>query len=145
MASSPSTRTKVFISYSHADKEWLERLKRHLKPFIAEGARDLRWTRRICLSSADAVHVASPLDRGCAKFITTDGGLSPANMRDAVPKLAPLGLQAIAGSGTVVLLDRYRQGDLLSGGQGTHDRAWDATWLMAASSPSLPSSMMTAG
>src|SRR5215203_5577922 len=40
MASSPSTRTKVFISYSHADKEWLERLKRHLKPLIRDGRLD---------------------------------------------------------------------------------------------------------
>src|SRR3954454_14619457 len=40
MAPSPSTRTKVFISYSHADKEWLERLKRHLKPLVREGNLD---------------------------------------------------------------------------------------------------------
>ena len=37
MAPSPSTRTKVFISYSHVDQEWLERLKRHLKPLVREG------------------------------------------------------------------------------------------------------------
>src|SRR5512133_170514 len=40
MAPSPSTRTKVFISYSHADKAWLERLKRHLKPLVREGHLD---------------------------------------------------------------------------------------------------------
>jgi hypothetical protein len=36
MAPSPSTRTKVFISYSHADKDWLDRLRRHLKPLVRE-------------------------------------------------------------------------------------------------------------
>ena len=40
MASSPSTRTKVFISYSHADKEWLDRLKRHLKPLVRDDRLD---------------------------------------------------------------------------------------------------------
>ena len=40
MAPSPSTRTKAFISYSHADKEWLDRLKRHLKPLVREGNLD---------------------------------------------------------------------------------------------------------
>ena len=34
----PTTRTRVFVSYSHKDRKWLERLKVHIKPLIREGA-----------------------------------------------------------------------------------------------------------
>src|SRR3954447_20322525 len=31
-------RTRVFVSYSHRDRKWLDRVKVHLKPLVREGA-----------------------------------------------------------------------------------------------------------
>jgi hypothetical protein len=40
-------RTKVFVSYSHDDKEWLERLRVHLSPLQREGILDFWDDTRI--------------------------------------------------------------------------------------------------
>jgi TIR domain-containing protein len=40
-------RTKVFVSYSHTDKRWLERVKVHLKPLIREQGIDIWDDSRI--------------------------------------------------------------------------------------------------
>lgn len=37
MSAQPPSGTRIFISYSHADAAWLERLRRHLKPLVRQG------------------------------------------------------------------------------------------------------------
>ncbi|MFI5015267.1 MAG: type II toxin-antitoxin system VapC family toxin [Hyphomicrobiales bacterium] len=78
-------------------------------PFIMEDARDLRWTHGIILRGADAVHIASALDRKCEEFITTDGQLKKMN---AAPKILTLGLRVIRGAVTQCLPPKYLQGKM---------------------------------
>jgi len=40
MTASEKKRTKVFVSYSHEDALWLNRLKVHMKPLIRAGLVD---------------------------------------------------------------------------------------------------------
>ena len=83
MAPSPSTRTKVFISYSHADKDWLDRLKRHLKPLVRDGLDcwdDTRiqpgadWQQEIrhALDAAQVAVLVISADFFASDFIATD-------------------------------------------------------------------------
>jgi hypothetical protein len=75
-------------------------------PFIATDARDLRWQHGISLRGADAMHVASALDRKCEEFITTDG---QAKKMAAKATLAQLGLRVIRASETKCLPGKYFQ------------------------------------
>jgi predicted nucleic acid-binding protein len=79
-------------------------------PFIMTDARDLRWGKALALRGADAVHVASALDRKCEEFITTDKMAAKLNANAAI-KTA--GLKAITGRDTRCLPDKYRQGSFI--------------------------------
>jgi predicted nucleic acid-binding protein len=77
-----------------------------LTPFIAADARDLRWNHGISLRGADAIHVASAVDRKCEEFITTDG---QARKMAAKAALAQLGLRVIRAAETRCLPGKYLQ------------------------------------
>jgi hypothetical protein len=81
-----------------------------LTPFIATDARDLRWNHGIALSGADAIHVASALDRKADEFITTD---TRAKKIAAKAPLAALGLRMIRAAETTCLPLKYRQLSML--------------------------------
>ncbi|MGO9400763.1 MAG: type II toxin-antitoxin system VapC family toxin [Xanthobacteraceae bacterium] len=76
-------------------------------PFIMADARDLRWVHSLTLRGADAVHIASALDRKCEEYITTD---DQAKKLAAKQKLSSMGLRVICGRETTCLPQKYRQG-----------------------------------
>jgi hypothetical protein len=52
MASSDGKRTKVFVSYSHRDSDWLKRLHVHLRPLVRDSTIEL-WDDTHILAGAD--------------------------------------------------------------------------------------------
>lgn len=82
-----------------------------ISPFIGEDARSLRWKHSILLKPADAVHVATALERKCEEFLTTNGRL--ARLSQVGKGLEKLGLRVCAGRDTSCLPDSYRQIEML--------------------------------
>jgi len=66
--------------------------------FIAERARDLKWTHNIHLRGADATHVATALESGCEEFITDDD-----KILKYASEIAKLGLRVIRANETQLL------------------------------------------
>ena len=72
--------------------------------FVAEQARELRWTHHVKLSGMDAIHVASAIEAKCAELLTWDKDIV-----NAAPFLASQGIRVITPSQTQFLPPLYAQ------------------------------------
>jgi predicted nucleic acid-binding protein len=76
--------------------------------FVAERARELRWTHKIHLKPLDSLHVASAIEVGCTEIVTTDGKILT-RLKAGQLNGKNLGIRAILASETNLLPDKYRQ------------------------------------
>jgi len=84
--------------------------------FIAERARDLRWTHEInCGGGADAIHVATAIELGCEEFISTNKKRGPLNQTAATKLSAQFRLRVIEAPFTSVLPPALSPGPLFRG------------------------------
>src|SRR5262245_66456163 len=72
-------RRKVFVSYSHKDKEWLERVQTHLKDLVRHGQVELWDDTRIQSGEQWQTSISNALNAACvavllisADFIASD-------------------------------------------------------------------------
>lgn len=119
-------RTRIFVSYSHADAKWLGRLQVHLKPLAREGLVDLWDDTRLKGGSdwRDEIRRAIADARIAVLFVSADFLASDFITQNELPPL----LAAAQSDGATILpvivspsrfeqtpsLSRYRSGNPLS-------------------------------
>src|SRR6185295_14948240 len=62
-------RTTVFVSYSHTNRRWLERLRIHLKPYDRRGELDLWDDSKIDPGARWQASIAAAIDRAAVSVV----------------------------------------------------------------------------
>lgn len=102
-----SERAQFLISKMLTSGDYVHLIQ--MTPFVAIGARDLRWKHGINLKGADGIHASSALSEGCNEFLTSDGRFDRLHMhRDA---FEILGMKIVRASDAQSLPAKYRQID----------------------------------
>lgn len=76
--------------------------------FVAEQARDLRWTHNLVLKGADAIHVASALEAECKELVSWDADMNNPRAAEKVAVLKKLGIDVILPSQSQLLPSFYK-------------------------------------
>jgi len=85
----PRSRDQVFVSYSHRDRMWLDRLDVHLRPLVRDNELDLWADTRLAAGDLWLEEISSALDRArvAILLISADFLASDFIMRREVPPL----------------------------------------------------------
>jgi TIR domain len=96
-----TTRTKVFVSYSHADEVWLKRLQIHLKPLHRQGLVDLWDDTRIAPGQKWKFEIGSAINSAAVAILLVSADFLASDFIDK-DELPPL-LAAAEDKGTMIL------------------------------------------
>jgi hypothetical protein len=97
----PLARDQIFVSYSHRDKEWLQRLEVHLRPLVRGGRVDLWADTRLAAGDRWRDEIAMAISRAKAAVLLVSADFLASDFidRDELPPL----LRAAEERGCVIL------------------------------------------
>lgn len=94
-------RTQVFISYSHRDSEWLDRLKVHLKPLVRESTIEVWEDTGVAMGVDWAADVRAAVQRANIAILLVSADFLASDF--IVSQELPLLLESAERDGAIVI------------------------------------------